>query len=494
MNPKTQQIHCGDNLSIMRTMSDESVDLIYLDPPFFSGKNYDVVWKDGTEVQSYKSKNQITGGSFKDNEWYHIECPKCNRKVVKAERFCPECGTDLQDITAKQHNDIYAYIDWMILRLKEMHRILKPTGSIYLHCDHHAVHYLKIEMDRIFGMNNFKTQITWKRCLPKGNAKTFANNSDYILYYVKSKNFTFNIQYNEYSPEMLKNFKYDDNDGRGLYQLQPVSAPNGKEYDLGYGEKMPKGGYRWLKETMIKKINDNRIIIKPGKTPRQKLYLLESKGVPHDNIWTDITNVLNPIYPTEKPEKLLNRIIKSSSNPGDIVFDPFCGCATTVLVAKNLNRQYIGIDISPKACDVIANRLGISPTSIISKPLNINDLRSLTHNEFQQWVCTRMSAKNTSPDPTRHGGADGGIDGIIKSNLLTNDYAGALIQVKQSENIGVDVIRKHFAVMDENNVTKGFVIALSFGKGAINKVNDYKKKGKVEIILVKAENITGGYF
>ena len=493
---KTNVIHCGDNLEIMRQMPDESVDLIYLDPPFFSGRNYDVIWEgvngnDHSEVRS-----------FKDTEWYRVQCPKCDREVTKAEKFCSACGASLENAKVVSKNDIYAYIDWMVPRLREMHRMLKPTGSIYLHCDHHAVHYLKIEMDRIFDLENFKTQITWRRCGSKGNAKTFANNSDYVLYYVKDKNFTFNIQYGEYSEVTLKMFKYNDNDGRGFYKQTDVSAPggNGYKYDLGYGEKMPKGGYRWKEETMIEKINDRRVIVKKDKVPAQKRYLSESNGVPYDNIWTDIENVKNPIYPTEKPAELLERIILSSSNEGDIVFDPFSGCSTTLVAAKKLHRLWIGIDVSPTACTVIATRLHIPEWKIEGMPMTTPELAKMEPNEFQQWVCTRMSAENTSPDSEKSSGADGGIDGIVKSDLDTTienaeKWVGALIQVKRQKGVGPDPVVKLARVMNKKNIKTGFVVALSFGKGAIDEAKLFKNEGKIEIILVKAEDIAEkGYF
>lgn len=451
-NIQTNVIHCGDNLEIMHKMPDESVDLIYLDPPFFSNRQYEVIWGDDNETRSF------------DDRW---------------------------------EGGIEHYIGWMRERLVEMHRILAPTGQIYLHCDHHAVFQLKVEMDKIFVTGGFKTMITWRRCGSKGNARTFGNNSDYILYYVKGKKFTFNIQYGEYSESTLKMFKHDDHDGRGRYKFTDVSAPggNGRKYDLGYGEKMPKGGYRWKKETMIKKINDRRVVIKTSKVPAQKRYLSEGEGVPFDNIWTDIENVKNPLYPTEKPAKLLERIILSSSNEGDIVFDPFSGCSTTLLAAQKLGRKWIGIDISPRACDVIAKRLHIPAWQIEGMPMTTDDLAKMEPHEFQQWVCTRMEAKNTSPDAGKGSGGDGGTDGIVKSNLLTTGYEGSPIQVKRSKNVGVNVVKALFATMHDRNIKTGFIVALSFGKGAVEKVAKYKNEGSVEIALINAEDITEkGYF
>lgn len=446
----TNTIHCGDNLEIMRNMPDESVDLIYLDPPFFSGRNYDVIWEgvngnDHSEVRS-----------FKDTEWYRVECPKCAREVIKADRFCSACGASLEHATVKSKNDIYAYIDWMIPRLKEMHRILKPTGAIYLHVDYHAVHYLKIEMDRIFGMNNFRNEIVWCYTGPSNTKKWFPRKHDTILFYTKGTDWTFNID----------NIKI------------PYKAINSQKGN----------SIIWGKNGMTD--DDIKSQLNKGKIPED---------------WWDNMSPVGRLknerlgYPTQKPEALLERIIKASSNVGNIVFDPFAGCATTMAVAQRLGRKWIGIDVSPTACAVITKRLHISVWQIEGMPMTTEELAKMEHYEFQQWVCTRMQAKNTSPDPTRHGGADGGIDGIVKSTLDTTGYAGALIQVKQSRNVGVDTIDKHYAVMTKpNNPHKnkmGFIVALSFGKGAVEQVTAYNNEGKVEIILVNAEDIAEkGYF
>ena len=495
MTQETNVIHCGDNLGIMKGMESESVNLIYLDPPFFSGRNYDVIWEgvngnDHSEVRS-----------FKDTEWYRGECPKCGREVIKADRFCPACGTSLENVKVVPKNDIYAYIDWMIPRLTEMHRILKSTGSIYLHCDHHAVHYLKIEMDRIFGMGNFKTQITWRRCHPKGSPKTFANNSDYILYYTKNSECIFNVGYGEYKETTLKMYKYNDNDDKGKYRLVSVNKPDiyGYKYDLGYGENCPGNGYRWTEKTMREKIADGLMVIKPNRVPQQKRYLSESKGVPFDNVWTDVENVKKPMYPTEKPAELLERIILSSSNPGDIVFDPFSGCSTTLVAAKRLGREWIGIDVSPTACSVIADRLNVPTWKIEGMPITTEELHRMDPDIFQQWVCDRMEANNTNTTPEKHGGGDGGIDGIVRANVLTTGFEGAFVQVKRTKNVGVNTVKALYATItdpdNEDGTTNGFVVALSFGKGAIDKAASYNNAGKVNITLVKAENIAEkGYF
>jgi site-specific DNA-methyltransferase (adenine-specific) len=417
---KENRIYCGDNLKIMREMESESVDLIYLDPPFFSGKNYEVIWKDGTEVRS-----------FKDTEWYRVGCPNCAREVVKADRFCPVCGTDLKDAKVTRSNDIYAYIDWMVPRLTEMHRILAPNGSLYLHVDWHAVHYLKVEMDRIFGMKNFQNEIVW--CYSGGGASKnkFARKHDMILFYKKTAASIFNTQYTKY-----KN-------------------PNGRH---------------------------------SGGTPYRE------EGKLMDDWWVDLPVVASGSkerlgYPTQKPVSLLERIINASSNPGDTIFDPFCGCGTTLAAAQKLGRSYIGIDISPTSCMVISDRINHFDR-IIGMQYTDDEWMTMEPHEFQNIVCNALHAKNTSPDPSKASGADGGIDGIVKSELVTVGFAGVPIQIKRSKSVGVDTIKKLEATMQhmKSKPTIGIVVAVSFGAGAKKQAILAKELG-LNIILIEAKDI-----
>ena len=437
MENPTNVIYCGDNLRIMREMPDESVDLIYLDPPFFSNRHYEVIWGDDQETQSFGDRWE--GG-------------------------------------------IEHYIGWMNERLVEMHRILKSSGSIYLHCDHHASHRLKIEMDKIF-KNNLKAEIIWKR-KHQSRGTQLGHNHDTIFYYTKSsKNYIFNTQ------TVIKIVdKPTYRDGK------PVKTAPGSGYSAEKQKEMLSNGGAYL--------------TKNGKI-RQVTYLKKDKNgnvideVPIDNIWTDIPNMMHTPkaerlgYPTQKPLKLLDRIIKMSSNPNDIVFDPFCGCGTALAVAKKIGRKWIGIDVSPTACPVVADRLGISHSLIIGMPVDPKDFRKMEPAHFQQWVCTRMSARNTSPDPEKTP-PDGGVDGIVKSTVFTDkESVGAPIQVKRNttSGVGVNTIRNFFAVMHDLKKTKGYVVAISFGKGAVEQVAKYKNEGSVEIILVKAEDIAEkGYF
>ncbi len=450
---QTNVIHCGDNLDIMRNMPDESVDLIYLDPPFFSGRDYDVIWEGVSKDKADHSEVR----SFKDTEWYRVECSKCGREVVKADRFCSACGTTLEEAKVTPKNDIYAYIDWMVPRLTEMHRILKPTGSLYLHVDWHAVHYLKVEMDKIFGNGNpsdgikcFRNEIAWCYSGPSSpKMKQFARKHDTILWYSKGKEWTWNVE----------------------------------ELRLPYAE-TSKSAFK-----------------SASKLGGERTKYLKTGGRYPEDWWTHIPSLKNTKeklgYPTQKPRALLDRIILASSNPGDVVFDPFCGCGTALESARENHRKWIGIDVSPTACPVVAERLHIPIWQIEGMPMTTNELAKMEPHEFQQWVCTRMEADNTSTDVSKGSGPDDGVDGIVRSNNFTYGCAGSLIQVKRNTTIGVDAdpVIKLKDVMEERNIKTGFVVALSFGKGAITKAKKYKDAGKFEIILIKAEDIAEkGYF
>ncbi len=435
------KIYCGDNLEIMRTFPDEFVDLIYLDPPFFSGRNYEIIWGDKDEVRSFEDRWE--GG-------------------------------------------INHYVSWMVERLKEMHRILKSTGSIYLHCDWHASHYLKVEMDKIF-KNNFLTEIIWKRSNDVGAFKvrktSFPNSHDVILVYSKGNNFTFNQIYKEYPENYIDKFNLDDNDGKGRYYWADLNKPS-------------RGSINRLK--LVNEVKQRE----SGKYSYKRYFNRIGEGIPISNIWDDIprlgtckvdksgqptTESLG--YPTQKPEALLERIIKASSNENDLVCDPFAGCGTCLSVSKHLNRKFLGIDISPIACNLIATRIGYNKMDIIGLPTTTEDLIKMKPHEFQQWVCDKMFAKNTSPSKDKASGGDGGKDGIVLHNSNTGKYVGSPIQVKQSESIGVNVVKNLFATMHDMKVKKGFIVALSFGSGAVEQVAKYKLEDDIEIILIKAEDL-----
>lgn len=429
----TNIVYNGDNLDIMRdTMKfpDESVDLIYLDPPFFSGKNYDIVWKDGSEMKSYTA--------FTDKQFYKKICRKCAHEFHDDSKFCPECGASAKNAKKVQEKDINIYVGWLKARLMECKRILKPTGSIYVHLDHHAVHYVKVMMDDLFGIKNFQNEVIWHYFMGGKAKRFFARKHDNIISYTKGKTHVFNPMKHKRRLDFRPSLKNESKNGN-----------TGKD-EFGY-----------------------------------------YSVVTMDDVW-DIKSVFNMSneyegYPTQKPLELLGRIIKASSNPGDIVFDPFCGCATTLAAASNLGRKYIGIDISPKAAELIHTRI---PTAkIVYTQMTMSDLRAMEEFHFQEWVCQKMLARNTSPDPSRPSGADGGIDGYVEHPLETRIYAGAPIQVKRSEKIGRKTIDEFGGALIRKGKTVGFFIALSFGDGAKKGAKEIRKNSGINIILIDAADL-----
>src|ERR1039458_798708 len=264
--------------------------------------------------------------------------------------------------------DMMAYLMMMSPRLVELKRVLKPTGSLYLHCDPTASHYLKLLLDAIFGGQNFRNEITWKRSHAHSDSKQgrkgFGNVADIILYYSKSEAYLFNTQYLEYSQEYIdKYYRYRDADGR-RYWLDNLTGPGGAaKGNPSYEVMGVTRHWRYSKERMQKLISEGRVIqTKPGNVPQYKRYLDEMPGVPLQNIWTDISPINMMAkerlgYPTQKPVALLERIINASSNPGDFVLDPFCGCGTTIDAAEKSGREWIGIDITQIAMTTIKKRL-----------------------------------------------------------------------------------------------------------------------------------------
>jgi len=394
---------CGDNLEILATLKSESVDLIYIDPPFFSNRHYEIIWGDEAEIRSFEDR------------W--------------------EGGMNV-------------YIDWMKQRIMELHRVLKPTGSFYLHCDWHASHYLKVMCDEIFGYNNFRNEIIWsyKRYTAKSNK--FQRLHDSILFYGRGNKATFNEireKYGEKSGKADSHYKLDE-----------------------HGEWV-----RWQK--------------RKGKEP-YKIRL--SKGKRLGDVW-EISHINASAkerlgYPTQKPERLLERIINASSNKDDTVLDVFCGCGTALAVAQDLGRRWIGIDISPSAISLVKARLanmGMREEhfDIIGMPNKIDDLKRFKPYEFQYWAINEIHGM---PNPRKSG--DLGIDGFS----FIDHYP---IQVKQSFSVGKNVIdnfetaiRRYYK--EQKKEMTGYVIAFSFGKGAYEEVARIKKEG-IKINLITVQNI-----
>lgn len=379
---ETNILYQGDCKDILRNFPSESVDLIYLDPPFFSNRTYEIIWGNGAELKVFEDRWK--GG-------------------------------------------IPHYIGWIVERLELMKVVLKNTGLIYLHCDWHASHYLKVAMDKIFGENNFRNEIIW--CyggggLPKND---FGRKHDIIFRYSKSDNYTYHPVFKAYKETTLK---------VGRHSLLSGGKP------------------------------------------------LSPKGTPITDWWADLVDVtsyskewLN--YPTQKPESLIERIIRTSSNEGDIVLDPMMGGGTTLAVAQKFKRKWVGIDVSPHGIKTTAERLrklGIQNIAIISGEITEAKLRKFKPFEFQKWVCDKLFGRVSD----RKSG-DMGIDGYT--------FDGVPIQVKQSDGVGRNVVDNFETAMRRVNRKKGIIVAFSFAKGTYDEVARAKMEEGLEIELKTIEDL-----
>jgi len=432
------QLILGDNLEILKSLESESIDLIYLDPPFFSNRNYEVIWGDAGEIRSFQDR--WSGG-------------------------------------------IDHYIAWLKERVFEMHRLLKPTGSIFLHCDWHANSYIRVLiLDKIFGDQNFNSEIIWERTFSSGSSKStskkFPANTDTIWFYTKSAKFIFNQPLKSYEESTVKRYDKIDETGK-RYKWENLKTYSQERLDdlLSRGEA---------------KFN------KTSKYPVYKRYLDETKGTPIANLWNDITFIGTKSaerigYPTQKPEALLERIISCASNENDVILDPFVGGGTTVAVADKLKRNWIGIDQSVQAIKVSEMRLQ-KHQDLFSNPFVVqlhkydyDTLRYKNAFAFETWIIQQVGGT-----PNLKQRNDLGIDGRSKDGLA--------IQVKRSENIGREVVDKFQSAckrFDNNLFEKqvaaqqpvGIIIAFSFGKGAIQEVARLKNEENTIIQLLKVDEI-----
>ena len=345
----------GDNLDIMRGMNSESVDLIYLDPPFNSNRNY-----------AAPIGSEAAGAAFKDT-WTLDDVDEAWHGEI-ADRD-PILYAIIDAAGYAHGRGMKSYLIMMAVRLMEMRRILKDTGSIYLHCDPVASHYLKTLLDAIFGAANFRSDITWKRSSAHSDTRQGRQQHgrihDVLLFYTKGQSWTWNPEYTQYDQEYMDRFYRHIESGTGRrYGLGDLTGPGGAAKGNPRYEVMGVTQYwRYSQEKMQKLIDDGRVVqTGPGRVPRYKRYLDEMPGVPLQDVWTDIRPIGAQAaerigYPTQKPLGLLERVIRSSSDEGFVILDPFCGCATACVAAEKLGRQWVGIDLSAKAADLVKLRL-----------------------------------------------------------------------------------------------------------------------------------------
>ena len=370
---------------------------------------------------------------------------------------------------------------------------------MYLHCDDHASAHLRILIDKVFGEKNFINDIIWFRQSgahsdAKQGSTHFGRAHDNILFYSKGEPKCWNPQYEPYSESYLKDFyKYVEPETGRRYRLDNLSGPGGIAKGNPYYEVMGvKRYWRYSEKKMKELIKEGRIVqTKAGGVPAYKRYLDEGKGVPIMDVWLDISPIQSQSkerlgYPTQKPVALLERIVQTSSNKGDVVLDPFCGCGTALVASQKLNRKWIGIDISPTACKLMQKRLkkefSVS-AQLVRGEVDINYVRKLAPFEFQNWVVVDKFYGTISK--TKSG--DFGVDGFT-----AQIHGGYPIQVKQSEDIGRNVIDNFETAMRRMNKKKGYIVAFSFGKGAREEVARTRNQEDLDITLRSVQELLDG--
>jgi DNA modification methylase len=487
----TRVIYCGDCLDQLRKLPEGCVDLIYIDPPFNSNRNYEVFWGETKERRAFEDR----------------------------------------------HASTQAYIEFMRPRCVELARVLKKTGSFYYHCDSHAGHYVKVMLDQIFGENQFQSEVVWKRSSAHSSAKRYGPIHDVIYFYSLSKDYTWNEQHQPYDREYLEAFyEQADPDGR-RWKRGDLTGDGIRKGESGLtwrGVDVTKKGRHWalpreVTERLglegkgvierLEALDAAGLIHWPKKSdgvPRYKQYADEMPGVPLQDVWTDIRPLHNLSderlgYPTQKPLALLERIIKASSNPNDIVLDAFCGCGTALLAAENLKRQWIGIDVSPTACRVMAKRLRDHTTLredeklwkagrgfvVRDLPWTEHQLRKIPPFEFENWAVIALGG---IPNKAQVG--DMGIDGrVFPVSSIPKPADGELrepqlgfmdewypIQVKQKDRAGRPDIDNFEAAMIREERKKGFFVAFDFSSDALREVDGFfRKSGKIIVPLTVKE-------
>ncbi len=467
----TNHLYYGDNLAVLRDRTnfpDECVDLIYLDPPFNSNANYNALFR---TPKGQASPAQMS--AFTDTwQWDDAISGQAVSEVKKSSFQDAAKMLDAM-VGFLGKNALTAYLAMMAVRLVELHRVLRPTGSLYLHCDPTASHYLKILLDAVFGAKNFRNEIIWRRTNAHNvKSKAFPKIHDTILYYSKGDKYLWRKIYNGYSPEQLKRYKQDED--RRLFTGQDLTMMGGSaDRKLEWRGTTPAKNRGWGASLEQLEVwwSQGLILTKKDGTPRldgRKVYLDEKPGKAADSIWDDILRVGNTSaerlgYPTQKPVALLERIINASSNPGDVVLDPFCGCGTTVHAAQKLGRAWIGIDVTHLAIGLIENRLldafpGVQFT-VHGTPMDVDAARDFfdrddkTKKEFEKWAVTRLHFV-----PQDKKGADGGIDGVKWFGV--NEEFKAVVSVKGGMKLGVEMVRSLDAVVTAQGAQVGVLLIL----------------------------------
>jgi adenine-specific DNA-methyltransferase len=455
----TQIVYCGDCLQQLPKLADACIDLIYIDPPFNSNRNYEVFWGETKEKRAFEDRHASTA----------------------------------------------AYIDFMRPRCVQLARVLKPTGSFYYHCDWHASHYVKVMLDQIFGENNFQNEIIWKRTSAHNDPQKYGRVHDTLLFYTGGSKHAWNQQYDAPDEQYFKAHDFEEDETGKLYRKRDLTAPGHGSKSGQYEWKglLPPKGRMWsyTKENMERLEAEGKIVYTRTGMPRLKIYETDLKGVPYQDVWSKPELWLNSAagerlgYPTQKPLGLLDRIIKTSSDPGDVVLDAFCGCGTAIVSAQNLRRKWVGIDISPTACRVMAKRLRKDCGLIEGKNFVVRDLprseeqlRAIPPFEFENWAVIALGGIKNKVQV-----GDMGIDGrIYPSHATPTKKKDALdfmdvwypIQVKQKDKAGRPDVDSFEAVMMRENRNKGFFVSFAFTRDALTEIDAFfRREGRVIIPL-----------
>jgi site-specific DNA-methyltransferase (adenine-specific) len=485
-------LYYGDNLTVLRNeIERESVDLIYLDPPFNSQANYNVLFRSTAGEQS-----QAQIEAFEDTWHWGQHAENAFDEVVAS--WNTDAGEMIRALRAfLKENDVMAYLSMMAVRLLELHRVLKPTGSLYLHRDPTASHYLKILVDAIFGAVNFRNEIIWKRTSAHSSANRYGPVHDVILFYGRSEKMKWIGGHEAYDEAYVKQrfargddrpWKDADLTGAGIRHGE--TGKQWRNFDV-----TAKGRHWAYPPTELDRLDAEGLIYWPKKSgawPRFKRYLDEAKGVPLQDVWTDIDPINSQAqerlgYPTQKPQALLERIIEASSNKGDVILDPFCGCGTTIHAAQKLKREWIGIDITHLAISLIEKRLndafpGIK-YEVHGTPKDLEGARALAAQDKYQFQWWAVSLVNAVPFGGKKKGADSGIDGLIYFKPEGKTTEKAIVSVKGGDNVNVAMVRDLAHVVDREKAKIGVFITLGDSTGPMR--TEAVKSGYYETIYGK---------
>lgn len=506
-----KSLHYGDNIELMKQLHAEHsggfIDLIYIDPPFNSKRNYNVLFE-SIDLKDAKAQKE----AFADT-WSSVSYHETLAEIQKIDLDLYKFLQALDSINISK--SAISYLTTMSIRIWYMHKLLKETGSFYLHCDPNMSHYLKLVCDIIFGEKNFRNEIIWKRTNAHNDTKratSFGAIHDVIFYYSKSKTFVWNKQFTNYDEKYIQK-AYNRNDETGYFKTSDITA-NNPGYHYSWKGILPSKGRFWAySELRMQELEDNnKLYYSSTGKPYLKNYFLEMDGIILQDVWNDISPISPQAkerlgYPTQKPEALMERLIKASTNEGDLVADFFCGCGTTIAVAEKLNRNWIGCDISHLAVKLILSRLSkpyqhdkerseyLKSITITGLPKDIASAKELARNadkhrvQFQDWVIEYLLDGNSN---TKKSG-DGGFDGYITFPSVNPKKRGhAIIEVK-SGNVGIATLRSFMNVVDKQKadigifvcfaeqITKGMFLEAS-SKGS---TDEFSNCPKIQIISVE---------